>query len=210
MRHSDSLASLGAALAKAHAELDNVTKDASNPHFKSKYATLAAITDTTRPVLAKHGLSLIQMPSYADGVVQVETMLLHSSGEWISETAGAPAPKLDPQGVGSAITYLRRYAQSAFCNIAQEDDDGNAASRPAPARSNGAPQTNGSGLPWDRALPIGKNKGTKLRDLSREELNSALGWCIADETRADKFRDLIAAIEATIENFYPDAAAFPL
>lgn len=203
MQHSESLAALGKALAEAQTELDNVTKDAKNPHFKSEYATLAAITDTTRPVLAKHGLSLLQMPSFAGGVVYVETMLLHSSGEWISETAGAPAQKQDAQGVGSAITYLRRYAQAGFCNIAQQDDDGEGAvdrSKAAP-RVNGASQGNGGGLPWDREMPFGKAKGKKLRDLKEHELRGALNWAL--DADADKFRDLIGALEATLDNFFP-------
>ena len=204
MRHSDTLGELGKALALAHAELDNVTKDAKNPHFKSSYATLAAITDTTRPVLAKHGLSLIQMPSWSDGVVQVETMLLHSSGEWIAETAGAPAPKQDPQGVGSAITYLRRYAQSAFCNIAQEDDDGNGASQPArhtePTRPPQASRPAQGDLqkPWDRVMPFGRGKGKKLHELSDEALHGAITWC--QDTDAEKFADLIQACADTLDH----------
>jgi hypothetical protein len=133
MTHSDSLANLGAALVLAQAEIENAHKNAKNPHFKSNYADLAEIINTVRPTLTKHGLSVVQIPGFAEGVVTVETMLLHKSGEWIKGTAGAPASKQDAQGVGSAVTYLRRYSLAAVCAIAQEDDDGNAASQPKQA-----------------------------------------------------------------------------
>jgi hypothetical protein len=148
MTHSESLAKLGTALAKAQAEIENAQKTATNPHFKSKYADLAEIINTVRPTLTKFGLSVVQIPGFAEGVVTVETMLLHESGEWIKGTAGAPASKQDAQGVGSAVTYLRRYSLAAVCAIAQEDDDGNAASRPQERRADTPvsapkPQTNG-------------------------------------------------------------------
>ena len=128
MEHSETLAKLGTALAAAQAEIENATKNAKNPHFKSNYADLAEIINTTKPVLTKHGLAVVQVPGFYDGVVTVETMLLHTSGEWIRGVSGAPAQKQDPQGVGSAVTYLRRYSLAAVCCIAQEDDDSNSAS----------------------------------------------------------------------------------
>lgn len=132
MNKSESIASLAGALAKAQAEIENASKNAANPHFKSKYADLAEVLNTARPVLAKHGLSVSQWPGFADGVVTLETLLAHSSGEWISNVASAPIGKLDAQGVGSALTYLRRYSLAAVAGIAQEDDDGNGAvKRPA-------------------------------------------------------------------------------
>ena len=130
MTHSESLANLAGALVLAQGEIENASKNAKNPHFKSTYADLAEIINTVRPTLTKHGLSVVQFPGFAEGVVTVETMLLHKSGEWIKGEAGAPASKQDAQGVGSAVTYLRRYSLAAVCAIAQEDDDGNAASSP--------------------------------------------------------------------------------
>ena len=126
---SDSIIKLAEALAGAQAEIENAAKKSNNPHFKSKYADLAEVINTARPVLSKHGLSVTQWPSFADGLVSVETLLAHKSGEWIANTASAPADKLTAQGVGSAITYLRRYSLAALACIAQEDDDGNAASQ---------------------------------------------------------------------------------
>lgn len=127
MNKSDEINDLATALSKAQGEIENASKNSTNPHFKSKYADLAEILNTARPVLSKHGLSITQMPSYDAGHVSVETLLMHGSGQWVSSTVSAPVTKQDAQGVGSAITYCRRYALAAVCGLAQEDDDGNAA-----------------------------------------------------------------------------------
>jgi len=134
MKKSESIAALAASLSKAQGELENANKNANNPHFKSKYADLAELLNTVRPVLSKHSLAVIQMPSFEQGIANVETLLTHSSGEFVSSVCSAPVSKQDAQGVGSAITYLRRYSLAAFCGIAQEDDDGNhAVAQPRPA-----------------------------------------------------------------------------
>jgi hypothetical protein len=90
---------------------------------------LGEIIGVSKPVLAAHGIAVLQAPGYAEGVVTLTTRLLHESGEWIESEAGSPVPKMDPQGVGSAVTYLRRYSLAGLCGITQEDDDGNAASQ---------------------------------------------------------------------------------
>ncbi|MDY0227250.1 MAG: ERF family protein [Desulfomicrobium apsheronum] len=130
MNKSESIASLAAALAKAQGEMENAGKNSVNPHFKSKYADLAEILNTVRPVLSKHGLAVTQFPAFEGGTAHVETILTHASGEWMSGTCSAPVQKSDPQGVGSALTYLRRYSLVAVCGLAQEDDDANAAAKP--------------------------------------------------------------------------------
>lgn len=135
MNKSDSIASLAAALAKAQGEVENATKGSTNPHFRSKYADLAEVLNTVRPVFTKHGIAVTQFPSYAEGVVSVETVLTHSSGEWMSGTISAPVSKQDAQGVGSAVTYCRRYSLAAVAGIAQEDDDGNHAVGKSAAKS---------------------------------------------------------------------------
>lgn len=129
MNKSESTTALFGALASAQGEMENASKNSENQHFRSKYADLAEVLNTVRPVLSRHGLSVTQFPSYGDGIVHVETIIAHKSGEWMSEKCSAPAQKQDPQGVGSAISYLRRYSLAAVCGIAQEDDDANAASK---------------------------------------------------------------------------------
>ena len=128
MRTSDSITKISAALSNALPEIQHATKDAKNPHFRSSYASLPAVIDTSKPVLAKHGVVVLQSPGWDGQRCTLTTRLLHSSGEWIEGEAGSPVAKVDPQGIGSAITYLRRYSLAAMTGISQEDDDGNAAS----------------------------------------------------------------------------------
>lgn len=123
MNKSDTLSEIAKALAAAQAEVENATKGNENKHFGSKYADLAECLNTVRPVYAKHGIAIVQSPYYSEDRAGVVTMLVHSSGEWISGNVDTPLQKKDPQGVGSAITYMRRYALAAMCAIAQEDDD---------------------------------------------------------------------------------------
>jgi len=111
------------ALVAAIGELSNVPKTASNPYFKSKYAPLDAIVEATRPVLAKHGLAIQQQPLFMDGTAGVETTILHKSGHSTTTTLLLPLKDQSPQGVGSAITYARRYALAAVLGLATEDDD---------------------------------------------------------------------------------------
>ena len=138
MKHSESIAALAGALAKAQLQIEPASKNATNPHFRSHYADLASIWDACRGPLNTNGLSIVQFPCDGDvGRTGLCTMLLHSSGEWISEVVTTRSQKDDPQGLGSALTYLRRYALAAVVGVtATEDDDGNAASTPANSRVN--------------------------------------------------------------------------
>lgn len=111
------------ALVAAIGELQNVPKTAANPYFKSKYAPLDAIIEATRPVLNKHGLAVMQQPVFADGAAGVETTILHKAGHSTSSVLMLPLKDQSPQGVGSAITYARRYSLAAVLGIASEDDD---------------------------------------------------------------------------------------
>lgn len=128
LTHTVSLKELAPALAKAQAEIVAAEKDKTNPHFKSQYADLASVWNACRESLTKNGLSVVQVPRTDDGKVAVETLLLHSSGEWIRGDLAVNVGSIQPQAVGSAITYLRRYSLSAMTSVApDDDDDGNAA-----------------------------------------------------------------------------------
>ena len=126
MNKSESIANLALALSKAQLELSNPKKTSTNPFFNSKYADLSEVINASKTVLAEHGLSVMQFLSYTN-MVHVETMMLHSTGEWISETLSLPIAKHDAQSIGSTCTYARRYSWAAICGLAQEDDDANAA-----------------------------------------------------------------------------------
>ena len=120
---------LFAALAKAQAEMGGAKKGKANPFFKSKYAGLASVLEVALPALTAHGLSLMQLPGFdaQNGLPTLTTILAHEGGGRIISTASIPASKLDPQGYGSAITYLRRYAAQAALAIPSVDDDGEGA-----------------------------------------------------------------------------------
>lgn len=124
---SRDLNELAAALAKAQGEIEGAIKDKSNPAFRSKYADLGAVWDAIREPFSKNGLSVVQFPRRDGNSVEVETILLHSSGQWMSGTFSVPTAKQDAHGFGSATTYARRFSLSAVCGVAPVDDDGNAA-----------------------------------------------------------------------------------
>lgn len=122
--HSPAFGELVKALAKATLAFDTVLKDADNPFFKSKYADLSNYINATRKPLAENNLVLTQMPGEASGNrVTVTTMLLHTSSEWLRSDIVMPCGKPDAQGVGSALTYGRRYGYGAMLNLTGELDD---------------------------------------------------------------------------------------
>lgn len=124
---------IASALVKAQKAFGPALKTATNPHFKSRYADLAACVEAVIGGLNDNGIALIQRNSLDDNGVTVETVFVHESGEMLEcGKLHVPAAKHDPQGYGSALTYARRYSLMAACGIAPEDDDGNAGSKPAP------------------------------------------------------------------------------
>ncbi|MBB6731916.1 ERF family protein [Cohnella zeiphila] len=129
---SESIGKISAALVAFSGEVKSIGKDANNPHFKSQYTSLDHMIDETKPLLHKHGLTVMQFPGGEGEKVTVRTMILHESGEWIeSEPLTLKPTKLDPQGAGSAITYARRYSYAAALSLSLgDDDDANAASAP--------------------------------------------------------------------------------
>lgn len=124
MRSSESIKEIASALCKAQAVIEGAIKDKMNPAFRSAYADLGSCWDACREPLSTNGLSIIQLPKADDGAVILETILMHTSGEYISEELRIPVVKRDAQGYGSALTYARRYALCSFVGIAPEDDDG--------------------------------------------------------------------------------------
>lgn len=128
MEQSNEIDKLAGALAKAQGKITGALKDSSNPFFKSKYADLAACWDACRSQLSDNGLSVIQLTDVDDQGVLVVTTLAHESGQWVRGKLRMMPKDATPQGIGSAITYARRYALAAVVGLAQVDDDGNAAS----------------------------------------------------------------------------------
>ena len=132
MKKSETIVELSKAFAKMQMELEQPLKNANNPFFKSKYVPLENVVDSITKASSKHGLSFTQFPSSDEnGNVTVGTMVMHESGEWIEYDPIRLKPaKNDPQAVGSAITYAKRYALSAIFGITSDnDDDGNEATQ---------------------------------------------------------------------------------
>jgi len=134
MNQSQDITKLSQAMLNVQQQLQPAIKDAKNPFIGNDYATLNSVMESCRTLLIAQGIWCTQLPCPAPvelgaGHIGLETRLIHAeSGQWISSTAIIPLPKNDPQGMGSAITYARRYSLCAILGIVTEDDDGNAAS----------------------------------------------------------------------------------
>lgn len=124
---SDNIADLVTALAKAQGQMEKAKKESTNPHFKSRYADLESVWDACRKHLSSNGLSVVQFPYSTGSETGLVTQISHSSGQWMRGKLRVSVKALDAQSVGSAITYMRRYALAAVAGIAQTDDDGEAA-----------------------------------------------------------------------------------
>lgn len=135
METSEAINELAGALAKAQGEIKGATKDATNPHFGSKYATLDAVWEACRVALSSNGLSVVQAASTQAETITVTTLLMHTSGQWIKEALALYPKDASPQAAGSALTYARRYGLSSMVGVAPEDDDdANAAQAQMPPR----------------------------------------------------------------------------
>jgi hypothetical protein len=135
IEQSAEIEKLAAALHAAQATVDGVKRTSTNPHFRNRYASLEAVIDTAKPALQANGIAFLQAPgAMVDGSIEITTMLLHTSGQWMRSTLHVPLTKRDAQGAGSAITYGCRYSLMAMLGLPPVDDDGQEASQPAPAR----------------------------------------------------------------------------
>ena len=123
MERSESLVELTKALSKFQGEITSVKKTEVNPFFKSKYADLDAVWEMCRKPLSSNGFALVQMPVEIEGKLYLETLLIHTSGEYIKGYLALNPKAIDPQSVGSAITYARRYAMSAMLGVSADEDD---------------------------------------------------------------------------------------
>lgn len=130
MKKSESVTAIFKALVSAQAVVGTAQKNKVNPHLKNKYADLGSVWDAIGPALEANKLAMLQTPTQSDdSKLHLETMIIHESGEWISEVMIMPLPKQDPQGYGSALSYARRYHASSMLGVVQDDDDAHSASK---------------------------------------------------------------------------------
>lgn len=142
MKRSDSVTKIVPALLKAQKLMGGATKGAANPYFKSKYADYGAVLEACKDLLNDNGIAIFQPHAFHDGKNFVETTLIHESGEYItSETEVVCAKQNDPQALGSAITYARRYGLQSLLAMPAEDDDGEKAMARAPKQEATKPAT---------------------------------------------------------------------
>ena len=151
MNKSESITHLASALAKAQAEMPVAVFDATNPFLKSKYASLGAVIQSSRPILAKHNLSLIQFPISDANGIGVESILTHESGEFVAERILIPLTeekgKSRVQSAGSTLTYLRRYSWASILGMYSDEDSDGVAVPPA-----NMPLSKGSNAPGLKAF----------------------------------------------------------
>lgn len=206
---SNTIANLAAALVSASFELNNPPLDKTNPRFGSRYCSLSSSIDSTKEILARHGLSVLQFPvNPGENLIGVQTILVHSSGEFISREFGVPfGEKMSAQDCGSAVTYCRRYSLNSCLNIVgDEDEDGEndhkarsvASSAPKPVAKPvesrpSAPASVPTGTALDTIIHFGKNKGVALRDLPGKSLD----WYLK-EWQPQPFKGKISAQDAAL------------
>ncbi|PEY19546.1 recombinase [Bacillus anthracis] len=191
MNRSESIAKLAKSLVLFNSEVNKIAKDADNPFFKNNYATLDTIIDEIRPILSKHGLSIMQIPSGDGQNVTLKTLLLHETGEWLESDELTMKPvKNDPQAVGSCITYARRYSLAAFLSLnTGEDDDGNSATY---GKGNKPNQKNNSGQAPNKPQDGGGNG--KASEKQMKMIHAKIAH-VATLTQTDK-----QMVEETLKN----------
>lgn len=146
MQKSESIKNIAEAMNNVQTKIVGATKDSTNSFFKSKYANLESVMEAIRKPFSEFGLSYVQSSRVTDsGGLILETMLMHTSGEWISGEYPVRAIKDDPQALGAATSYARRFALSAMCGVAQVDDDAESIMDRKPPQSTQKPVTT-----WER------------------------------------------------------------
>ena len=172
MNQSQDITELSRAMLQVQQGIRPAMKDATNPFTRSNYATLNSVMESCRDALLSQGILFTQLPCPAPvelgaGHIGLETRLIHAeSGQWISSMAVIPLPKNDPQGMGSAITYARRYSLCAMLGIVTEDDDGESAKislQTATTQRRGAGSPQRQKEPSDNSIPANKNSGALKR-----------------------------------------------
>lgn len=206
MQHSEQLNELAAALARAQATMRPAVKDSANPFFKSKYADLQSVVEAATAALSAHGLSVSSLTDADEaGNMTLCTYLLHASGQWMCSRYPIVPVKQDPQGIGSAISYARRYALMSIVNLATSDDDGEAAMGRSDDRQTQVPPSRRAQhnqrpeqLPeaWGGRKPAQSAKRKHLqhpRDAADQHEPDTMAG-IGPEPTSELFQDVMAAI----------------
>jgi hypothetical protein len=190
---------IAAALVKAQREFGPALKTSTNPHFRSKYASLDACIEAVIDALNNNGIYLMQLTDEHENGVKVSTTFIHESGEQLSGgTLFMPATKHDAQGFGSALSYARRYSLMAACGIAPEDDDGNQATRTAPIQA--VPKAVPKAPPVVPKQIVGKDAPWQLK-VSTEDETSPEDWAVAVAEAASFALEMAQSVD-DVNNIY--------
>ena len=202
------------ALVKSQSAIKNAIKDAKNPHLKNNYATLESVIEAVKDIANKNGIAIVQTSGRDEQGDYLDTTLFHESGEKIDSRCYLVLSKSDMQGLGSAITYARRYSLASIFCITQEDDDGNrAVIAPAPKRETMAqavrkaveeemptpPEEKKPG-PFYR-FQSGKFIGMQINEVPKDQLENYVGWFKKQQNLGGRQKDILHAMEHYLANF---------
>jgi hypothetical protein len=182
MEKSESIKELAKALSSAQAVMIGAKKDSNNPFFKSSYADLESVWNACREPLTKNGLSVAQTLGSKEDGIYLTTILMHSSGEYLSDQIKIPIAKPnDPQALGSATSYCRRYSLAAIIGLYQTDDDAESVMDRKPI------------APINQAyiIPIGQHKGKTLEQVTVEDLDKIIEHLENNQTYGQAGKDLL-------------------
>lgn len=187
MKKSESVKNIATAMSRVQSQLKPIEKNVSNPITKSKYTPLDKIVEYLLPIISAEGLSFTQFPVADGSKVGVETLLMHTSGEWIEfepfmMEIAENKRMTGAQEAGSIVTYAKRYSISAiFGLVSDEDKDGNGSKPNEPMTIEKAKSF---------ILPFGKHKGRTLEDLSDDE-PGYLNWMYTAEKTSPEIKEAI-------------------
>jgi len=189
MKTSEQINEIAGALAKAQVGVKSALKDSVNPHFKSKYADLSAVKDAIGDCLSKNDIAVVQAHDILEsGAVVLKTRLMHKSGQWLEGQYLVRPVKEDPQGYASATTYARRISLAAMVGVvADEDDDGNAASQ----RGNYEPPPRPAPKAEDKTAAAKSYVDKAIKAIGTlTDATSLNAWVEANKTKLERLRDV--------------------
>ena len=202
---SEKCGELAKAMLAVQGAVSNVLRDATNPHFQNRYATLENVVAAIRPPCVANNLVVMQAAGEpSGGMIPVETRIIHAeSGEWMKSTIALPATKPDAQGFGSAITYACRYSLMSLFNLPPADDDGNAASVKNGTNKPADSHTTGGMTKMDaRTVKDGRQKSSgQAKKDGDQSLFEKIGECESRVELGELYKEQRAAIEALPANW---------
>lgn len=203
MKTSDSIVNISKALAEAQKKISHASKDSKNPHFRSDYASLESVIDATKSALLDHGLFIIQSVDEKKLVTRIQ----HSSGEFFESSLEMLLQKNDMQGLGSAITYARRYSLASMLNIAQADDDANEASKQTKKAPDVAARVLNDKVDFNSyIIQFGKKMaGKKLGDFTVDDHIGMMSWLDGESKKKNRPIDGAAKEYYDIANAYVES-----